>query len=248
MKKLSLKPLTEGPQSGHHGVFDGDDLVGYVDADEFSDYAREHLDDESDATDAAAECPGQQLAERIGVTPTTTFDELRRRLVVGADAEAASARAVLLSEAARDGVLDNGKAAILAREGRITLADYIAAQEADRTLDEAVRAGKILPRDRKFFFRDALDRPREFAEYVRHAAPRVPLGSLGLASGGPLGVDDEVKARTESLMVEQNLSYSKALKKVFASDRELAGRYHTAHRRRLAGDAGAESPAEGITQ
>ncbi len=57
-----------------------------------------------------------------------------------------------------------------------------------------------------------------------------------------------MKARTESLMAEQNLSYSKALKKVFASDRELAGRYHTAHRRRLAGDGGAENVVPGITQ
>jgi phage I-like protein len=248
MKQLTLKPITEGPQAGHHGVFDGDDPVGFVDAGEFSDYARQHLDEGSGDPEASAECPSQRLAERIGVAPATTFDELRRRLAVGADAEAASTRAVLLREAAKDGVLDCGRAAVLAREGRITLSDYIAAEEADRKLDEAVRAGKILPRDRKFFFRDALERPREFAEYVRQCVPRVPLGSVGLASGGSLSVDDEVKVRAESLMAEQNLSYSKALKRVFASDRELAQRYHAEHRQRLVGDAGGESPVPGITQ
>ncbi|HEV2492162.1 MAG TPA: phage protease [Terriglobia bacterium] len=259
MKKLTLKPLTEGPQTGHHGVFDGDDSLGYLDSGEFADYAHQHAEDPADALatpDGAGDCaensenscPSAKLAERIGVTPATTFDELRRRLAVGAESEAASSRAVLLSEAARDGALDNAKAIELARDGRIALTDYIAAQEADRALGEAVRAGKILPRERKFFFRDALERPREFAEYVRHAAPRVPLGSVGMASGGPLGVDEEVRVRTESLMAEEKLSYSKALKKVFAGDHELATRYHSAHRRRLAGDAAGESAAVSGTE
>lgn len=250
MKKLTLKPLTEGPEAGHHGVFDGEDSLGYLDSVEFADYARQHAESAAEADDAVDgdACPSQKLAECIGVTPTTTFDELRRRLAVGAESEAASSRAVLLSEAARDGALDNVKATELARSGRIALADYIAALEADRALGEAVRAGKILPRERKFFFRDALERPREFADYVLHAAPRVPLGSLGLASGGALGVDEEVRVRTESVMAEDKLSYSKALKKVFAGDHELASRYHSAHRRRLAGDGGAENVVPGITQ
>ncbi|HKS97584.1 MAG TPA: hypothetical protein VJV74_15825, partial [Terriglobia bacterium] len=250
MKKLTLRPLTEGPEAGHHGVFDGEDSLGYLDSTEFADYARQHAENAADADDAedGAACPSQKLAERIGVTPTTTFDELRRRLAVGAESEAAASRAVLLSEAVRDGSLDNAKATELARRRRIALADYIAALEADRALSEAVRAGKILPRERRFFFRAALERPHEFAEYVRLAAPRVPLGSLGLASGGALGVDEEVRVRTESVMAEEKLSYSKALKKVFAGDHELAARYHSAHRRRLAGDGGAENVVPGITQ
>jgi len=249
MKKLNLKPLTEGPKAGHHGVFDGEDSLGYLDSAEFADYAQQHVENAAD-TDApnGDACPSQELAERIGVTPTTTFDELRRRLAVGAESEAAASRAILLSEAARDGALDNAKATELARDGRIALADYIAALEADRALSEAVRAGKILPRERKFFFRDALERPREFADYILRAAPRVPLGSLGLASGSALGVDEEVRVRTESVMADEKLSYSKALKKVFAGDHELAARYHSAHRRRLAGDGSAESAAQGISQ
>jgi len=249
MKKLNLKPLTEGPEAGHHGVFDGEDSLGYLDSAEFADYAQQHVENaaDSDAPNGDA-CTSQELAERIGVTPTTTFDELRRRLAVGAESEAAASRAILLSEAARDGALDNTKATELAREGRIALADYIAALEADRALSEAVRAGKILPRERQFFFRDALERPREFADYILRAAPRVPLGSLGLASGSALGVDEEVRVRTESVMADEKLSYSKALKKVFAGDHELAARYHSAHRRRLAGDGSAESAAQGISQ
>ena len=254
MKQLSLKRLDDGPHAGHHGVFDEDEPLGFVDAGEFADYAAQQLDGAADAAngngteDASTDCPGQKLAERLGVAPSTTFDEIRRRLEAADQAQGAEAggRAVLLSEAVKSGVLDNARAAALAREGRITLADYIAAQEAEKKLDEAVRAGKVLPRDRKFFFRDALERPREFDDYVKRAVPSVRLGSVGLGSGAELSVDDEVRVRTERLVAEEHLSYSKALKKALASDRELDRRYRAAHRRRLLGDI--DSEAAGITQ
>jgi hypothetical protein len=259
MKKLSLKKLEDGPHAGHHGVFEEDAPLGFIDAGEFADYAAQHLDGAADAAngngteDASTDCPDQKLAERIGVAPSTTFGEIRRRLEaadeaekMGADGSEAGGRAVLLSEAVKSGVLDNARAAALAREGRITLADYIAAQEAEKRLEEAVRAGKVLPRDRKFFFRDALDRPREFDDYVKRAVPSVRLGSVGLGSGAELSVDEEVRVRTERLVTEEHLSYSKALKKALASDRELDRRYRAAHRRRLLGDI--DSEAAGITQ
>lgn len=254
MKKLSLKKLDAGPAAGHHGVFDDLDPVGFVDAGEFADYARQQADASGEAvsnrgageaSEGSGDCPSPQLAERIGVTPSTTFDELRRRLAT--DGSQAEARAVLLGEALQQGALDNARAAVLAREGRITLADYIAAQEAEKKLEEAVRAGKILPRDRKFFFRDALERPREFDEYLAHLVPALRLGSVGLGSAGELSVDDEVRVRTERLIAEEHLSYSKALKKVLASDRELERRYRAAHRRRLLGDIDNEGAASGIT-
>ena len=256
MKQLSLKRLEDGPHAGHHGVFDEDEPLGFIDAGEFADYARQHLDDGAGAAngngngteDASADCAGQKLAERLGVAPSTTFDEIRRRLEAADQAQGneAGGRAVLLSEAVKSGVLDNARAAALAREGRITLADYIAAQEVEKKLDEAVRAGKVLPRDRKFFFRDALERPREFDDYVKRAVPSVRLGSVGLGSGAELSVDEEVRVRTERLVAEEHLSYSKALKKALASDRELDRRYRAAHRRRLLGDI--DSEAAGITQ
>ena len=254
MKQLTLKKLDDGPHAGHHGVFDEDEPLGFIDAGEFADYAAQNLDGAADAAngngteDASTDCPDQKLAERIGVAPSTTFDEIRRRLEAADQVQGTEAggRAVLLSEAVKSGVLDNARAAALAREGRITLADYIAAQEAEKRLDEAVRAGKILPRDRKFFFRDALERPREFDDYVKRAVPSVRLGSVGLGSTAELSVDDEVRVRTERLVAEEHLSYSKALKKALASDRDLDRRYRAAHRRRLLGDI--DSEAAGITQ
>ena len=99
MKKLSLKKLEDGPHAGHHGVFDADEPLGFIDAGEFADYARQHLDDGAGAAngngngteDASADCAGQKLAERLGVAPSTTFDEIRRRLEAADQAQGTEA-------------------------------------------------------------------------------------------------------------------------------------------------------------
>lgn len=44
-KKLSIRKLTEGEAKGHHGVFDGDDFMGYVLADDMKDHVKSCLDD-----------------------------------------------------------------------------------------------------------------------------------------------------------------------------------------------------------
>src|SRR5437870_4261745 len=49
MKQLSLKKLEDGPHAGHHGVFDEDEPLGFIDAGEFADYAAQNLDGAADA-------------------------------------------------------------------------------------------------------------------------------------------------------------------------------------------------------
>ncbi len=227
LNKLTVKKLTDGPQAGHYGVFNGEESAGYLDQTDFLDCVKQYL--------AAGELD-DDIRQRISLTDPQT--------------ESGQGRSLLLREAVKDGGLDSDKAAVLARDGRISLDDYIAAVHAERRLDDAVRTGKILPRDRGFFFRDALDRPNEFSEYIRHTVPAVRLGSIGLGSAGELSVDDDVRVRTQQLMRDDNLSYSKALRKVFAGDRELEQRYHAAHRREvgLAENVAAELPTGlGIT-
>ncbi len=229
MRKLTVMKLTDGPQAGHYAVLDGEESAGYLEQADF------------------LECVKQYLATG------ELDDDIRQRiaLVDRPQTEPGQGRSVLLREAVKDGCLNRDKATVLAREGKISLDDYIAAQDAEKRLDDAVRAGKILPRDRGFFFRDALERPHEFSEYVRHAVPAVRLGAIGLASAGEVSVDDEVRVRAQQAMREDNLSYSKALRKVFASDRELEQRYHAAHRREVGPteSVGAElTPTSGITQ
>jgi phage I-like protein len=248
MKKLTIKPLTEGELKGCHGIFDEDGPLGYLDPSDLADYLKTCDNLENSAMNDMLRESGFATGGS-GLVREQVLEHLKFAAEVRARTLETAGRNILLGEAVREGALDNHKAAALAREGKIALADYIAAQEADKKLDEAVRAGKILPRDRKFFFHDALERPREFGEYLRQAVPVVPLRAEGLGTAGEIGVDDEVKIRTQRLMSEEKLSFAKALRRVFAADRELEHRYHALHRQEIGSDpdTAREPDGRGIT-
>lgn len=250
-KRLSIRMLTEGPHAGHHGIFFGDELVGYMTDEDFCHYAQKHL-----AAGATGEAAAQPLttaqesagaagdsaalsalfAERVGAGGAG-LDDIRGLVECGRRAQAgeqeASARALILSEVVRDGRLRVERALELARDQKISLADYVAVQAAERALDRAVAEGKILPRDRHFFFRDALERPREFNDYVEGATAVVRLGSDGIGSGESVPVDQEVDLGARRLMSEQKISYGKALKALFRENPALEARYRAAHRPEL---------------
>lgn len=245
MKRLSIRKLSEGAQAGHHGVFYGDDLVGYMTDEDFCKYARKHLTPEaadpvgSDGSETAAGL-SMLFAERVGATGAA-LDEIRELVESGRRAQArdqeASARALILSEVVHEGRLRTERALELARDQKITLADFVAVQAAERSLERAVAEGKVLPRDRHFFFRDALERPREFSEFVERAAPVVRLGSEGIGCGEAMPVDQEVDLGARRLMSEQKLSYGKALKALFRENPALESRYRSAHKKQLGASA-----------
>jgi phage I-like protein len=261
VKKLSLRKFKEGPLAGGHGVFDGDDAMGCVDTGDFCDYVKSLLEDgelddvfgESQLSEVSAERAHLAFAERVGM-PGASPEAIRERLAWAGTVEAercAGAARALLMETVKDGEINQARAMELAAEHKIALADYIAAQDAEKRLNEAVREGKILPRDRQFFFRDALERPAEFAEFARRAVPVVRLGSQGIGSAGDISVDEEVEIRTRNLMKDESLSYARALKRVLASDKELERRYHGVHRREIGSTtapAAGGIDAAGITQ
>src|SRR5579884_887736 len=144
---------SEGDEhAGHHAVFEEGvaEPLGFISHDELSEYASKHLGVNPDAvedTEESLEGEGDDGTENLKVAAR----EARRR-------------AFFLSEAVRKGRIDNQRASELAEAGKITLADYIRGQEAERLIESAIAAGKILPRDRAFFFHDALERPKEFQE------------------------------------------------------------------------------------
>ncbi len=249
-KELCLKKLTEGKHAGHHGIFDGDDLVGYLSDEHLRGYAREHLGVNPDFDEFDQEKTSERFAERLGVTPGTTLEQVRQRLAAAQEAEekrhAEASWKLLLAEAVKDGQLDNRRAELLARTGRISLADYIAAQEAERALNQAVMRGKILPRDRQFFFRDALERPKEFAAFVERAMPVVRFGSEGIGSGEPVPVDQEVDLGVRRLMSERNISYGQALKQLLRDDPALEARYRAAHNKRIGPDGAPSGVGAGV--
>ncbi|MGH9432747.1 MAG: phage protease [Terriglobia bacterium] len=206
LKKMKLQPIPEGEElAGHHAVIEegNKEPAGYVPDEDLVEYSARHL---GINPDEKAELDQKQLSK----------DTQRH--------------AFFLREAVRSGRVDNLRASELAMQGKISLAEYIKAQEAERLLDSAVQAGKILPRDRAFFFSDALERPREFAEYVKNAVPVVTLGSTGFGSSQPVSVDEEISLGVKRLMSEdRSLRYPQALKRLLKENPDLERRYHGQH-------------------
>lgn len=213
MKKLGLRPIPEGSENaGHHAVFEhgSEDPLGFITHDELSEYAAKHLGVNPDALEDTGE---NRSAERDDSTS------------LKADSRDAHRRSFFLREAVRKGKIDNHRASELAENGKITLADYIRAREAEKLIESAINDGKILPRDRAFFFYDALERPKDFQEYVRSAPPVVRLGVRGIGSGEALPVEEEINLGVKRLMSEKGLDYASALKEFLAANRALGDQY-----------------------
>jgi phage I-like protein len=218
MKKLRIQPIPEGHEhAGHHAVFEEgvEEPLGFISHDELSEYASKHLGINPDVIEDTEESLEGENS-----------DETKNLKVAAREARR---RAFFLSEAVRKGRIDNQRASELAETGKITLADYIRGQEAEKLVESAIAAGKILPRDRAFFFHDALERPKEFQEYVRNAPPVIRLGAKGIGSADPLPVDEEVHLGVKRLMSEKGLNYSKALKELLAANPSLGERYRQKH-------------------
>ncbi|MGH9351865.1 MAG: phage protease [Terriglobia bacterium] len=218
MKKLLLKPIPEGDeQSGDHAVFEEGNVkpMGFIPHSDLSEYAAKHLGVNPDQEEDTGESDSKGIAEP---------DEHAK-----VEAREAYQRCFFLREAVHKGKIDGRRAAELAKTGRITLAEYIRAQEAEKLIESAIAAGKVLPRDRAFFFRDAMDRPREFQEYVRNAAPVVRFGVKGLGSSESLPLDEEIHLGVKQLMNETGLDYAKALKEFLSANPALGEQYRRKH-------------------
>ncbi len=144
------------------------------------------------------------------------------------------------------------KAKQLLRDGKINAADLLDAIEAKSMLDDAVAKGKVLPKDRAFFFEIAFNHPKKFTEYIAGAVPVVRLGTAGIGSTDQVPVDQEVDIETKKLMSDKKLSYGKAMKEVFKTNPQLEERYRAAHRQEVRSDSPAperkDGAVSGITQ
>lgn len=220
MKKLALKPIPEGEeQGGSHAVYEegGEKPIGFIPHPELSAYAAKHL----------GVNPDQEEDTEESLTKGDNAPDPHLRI----EAHEAHRTAFFLREAVRKGKIDARRAAELAETGRITLAEYIHGQEAERLIESAIAAGKILPRDRAFFLRDALERPKEFQEYVRNASPAVRFDVRGIGSGEGLPVDEEVHLGVRKLMSDTGLDYARALKEFLSENPSLGEQYRRKHTR-----------------
>jgi hypothetical protein len=254
MAHFTLKKLSGGDHDGHHGVFDGGDQVGCITPDHLASHIKAcglSEDVPGSGTPTKDDTPTTKASElfsefgvQMSAKGVTGIDELRALVVRGRAAEASekeqSSRKLLLTEAVKDGKLDVLKAQDLARDNKITLSDYVAVQAAETALDKAIETGKILPRDRAFFFRDALERPQEFAAFIEKAVPVVKLGSNGIAADEGAPVDQVVDTEVRKIMASEKMSYGKALKRVFRLDPGLEQRYRAEHTKRVQPDEASE--------
>ena len=142
------------------------------------------------------------------------------------------------------GTFDTGKAKQLLRDSKISAADLLDAIEAKGMLDDAVTKGKVLPKDRAFFFEIAFNHPEKFTDYIAGAVPVLAFGSVGIGSTENMPVDQEVDVEAKKLMSEKNIGYGKAMKELFKVNPALEQRYRDAHRTEPRRDA----PVDGITQ
>ncbi|MGH9406346.1 MAG: phage protease [Terriglobia bacterium] len=220
MKKMTLKPIPEGEEhGGNHAVYDADaeQPVGFIPHSELSEYAAHHLGVNPDLEEDDTESESDE--------DTTQHPDLKIA------AREAQRKAFFMREAVHRGKIDIARATRLAETGKITLAEYIRAQEAEKLIADAIAAGKVLPRDRAFFFRDALERPKEFQEYARNAAPAVRLDTQGIAAAEGLTVDQEVHLGAKRLMSDTGMNYAKALKELLSSNPALEAKYRLKHTR-----------------
>jgi phage I-like protein len=107
-----------------------------------------------------------------------------------------------LSESIHDGKINLVEAGKLADAGRVRFSTILQAQEAERKVNVAVKAGKVLPKNRAHALKLALSDAAGFSALVEQTRPVVDLRSHGHAGGG------EATTAQQALMAEVN-AYAK---------------------------------------
>jgi phage I-like protein len=298
-KRLSIKKIKgddfDGDEFkgavGHHGIFDGEEFVGHVHADDMKGHLKSCRDEGFGDLDDLTGGPQDEtpLKGQAGLPGHQTASEKLSELLresgfeASADADSASAiraalklaathqlleqreasRNLILSECMRPspsvgavpplpggegqglkGVFNTDRAKLLLQDNKINAADLLDAIEAKSMIDNAVAKGKVLPKDRAFFFEIAFNHPKKFIDYVAGAVPVVAFGSVGIGSTENMPVDQEVDIEAKKLMSEKNIGYGKAMKELFKVNPALEQRYRAAHRTEPRRDA----PIDGLTQ
>ena len=199
-KTLKLKCLTdehiekhglEPELKGKIGVFDGEELIGVADFAE--GWEAKHGDGE-DVKKLA-----EVFASEIGL-PGMSFVDIAALVKRGIDAPLDQFAA--LSESIHDGRINLLEAGKLADAGRVSFSTVLRAQESERRVDAAVKAGKVLPKNRAHALKLALSDAALFNALVEQARPAVDLRSHGHAGGG------EQPTAQQALMAEVN-AYAK---------------------------------------
>jgi hypothetical protein len=161
-----------------------------------------------------AELAGQGSAWRDGsATLSECVAVIGRRLAARAEISLAEAGALLSESEA------GGKS--------ISAADYFHSR-VEHELDEAVKSGKVLPRQRDDWRKIALSDFPTFRKIVAEQKPQVPLRPVGLSGAGPEDAQTQVKMLAEQRMRERQISFGQALSEIGREQPELVHQYRRA--------------------
>ena len=203
-KTLKLKCLTDEhlekhglapEQKGKIGVFDGEELIGIADGPE----GWEPKDGNGDGPGKDGKKLAELFASEVGLPGKSLVDIAA---LVKRGTEAPQDQFAALSESIHDGRINLLEAGKLADLGRVRFSTILQAQEAERKVEAAVKAGKVLPKNRAHALRLALSDAAGFSALVEQARPVVDLRSHGHAGGG------EQPTAQQALMAEVN-AYAK---------------------------------------
>ena len=98
----------------------------------------------------------------------------------------------------------------------------------EQALDDAVRAGKILPRRREDWRRIALADFQTFSRLMAEQPARLPLRPVGFSGGVPENAQAQVKFLAEQRMRERGISYGQALSEIGREQPDLIHHYRRA--------------------
>jgi len=150
------------------------------------------------------------------VAPATLSEcvaEIRRRLAARQEITLPQAGA-LLSEAEAQGK-------------SISAVDYFRSR-VEQDLDEAVKAAKILPRQRDDWRKIALSDFPTFRKLIGDQKPQVPLRPIGISSSGSEDAQTQVKLLAEQRMRERGISFGQALSEIGREQPDLVHQYRRA--------------------
>ena len=99
---------------------------------------------------------------------------------------------------------------------------------AEQELDDAVRAGKFLPRQRDDWRKIALSDLPTFRKLMGAQKAVVPLAPVGLAGTPPSDVQEQVKFLAEQRMRERHTTFGQALSDIGREQPDLVQQYRRA--------------------
>jgi hypothetical protein len=112
--------------------------------------------------------------------------------------------------------------------GKFIPAAEVFRAQAEQELEEAVRAGRILPRQRDDWRKIALSDLPTFRKLMSAQKPVVPLAPVGLAGTPPGDVQAQVKFLAEQRMRERQITFGQALSDLGREQPDLVQQYRRA--------------------